>query len=381
MEENPFKYGGVVRGPYFADREEELRELESEMVSRGRIFLVSPRRYGKTCLLFNLIDHLNSQEIATVYFDLNAYPEMTGFAGALTTETSRTLESNIEKLNKLLSSLQRLRPRVTVDSDGTMSMGVEVASGEGDPLQALLEGLNHAEELARKKKRLLVIIIDEFSDLLKYNGETVEKALRSAIQQHEHIGYVFSGSEQSLMLSMVQERRRPFYKLGRLMELGPIPRDLYSTFIAGWLKKGGYKYPEGGIERILHLGHEVPYNVQRLCHTMWELAGKSQVVTPEIIEGLPAHIVRQDSPIYEMLWQTATQPQKVLLIALTEDPDMSLLSKEFMFKHRIGPPSSIKASLQSLVKKGILYRDIKGKYQFTDSFMPFWIDYIRMKHG
>ena len=53
--ENPFKYGGIVKRPYFADREVELAELVREMENLNRVFLVSPRRYGKTCLLANLI--------------------------------------------------------------------------------------------------------------------------------------------------------------------------------------------------------------------------------------------------------------------------------------------------------------------------------------
>ena len=46
--ENPFKYGGVVRGPYFADRRSEIKELRREMVNLNHVFLVSPRRFGKT---------------------------------------------------------------------------------------------------------------------------------------------------------------------------------------------------------------------------------------------------------------------------------------------------------------------------------------------
>jgi len=59
--ENPFKYAGIVRGPYFADRKQELSELLSEMRNLGRVFLVSPRRYGKTCLIFNLSDKLKKE--------------------------------------------------------------------------------------------------------------------------------------------------------------------------------------------------------------------------------------------------------------------------------------------------------------------------------
>ncbi len=51
-------------------------------------------------------------------------------------------------------------------------------------------------------------------------------------------------------------------------------------------------------------------------------------------------------------------------------------SKDFQLTYGIGPSSSIKASLDSLVKKGILYKTTAGKYQFADTFMPCWIDYI-----
>ena len=30
--QNPFKYGGIVSGSYFADREEEIKELQRETV-------------------------------------------------------------------------------------------------------------------------------------------------------------------------------------------------------------------------------------------------------------------------------------------------------------------------------------------------------------
>jgi uncharacterized protein len=51
---NPFQYGGIVRGPYFADRSDEIKELTRDMENNNRVFLVSPRRYGKTCLLHQL---------------------------------------------------------------------------------------------------------------------------------------------------------------------------------------------------------------------------------------------------------------------------------------------------------------------------------------
>ena len=48
---NPFHYGEVVRGADFTDREGELKQLVSELSGQIRIFMVSPRRYGKTSLI------------------------------------------------------------------------------------------------------------------------------------------------------------------------------------------------------------------------------------------------------------------------------------------------------------------------------------------
>ncbi|WP_413884002.1 AAA family ATPase [Candidatus Desulfatibia sp.] len=379
--DNPFKFGGIVRGPYFADRTEELDELTREMENLSRVFLVSPRRYGKTCLLFNLMDTLDEIGLSSAYIDLNACPDIKSFAETFTHTASKGLETNTDKLIKMLSGLHRLRPKVSVGHDGSLTAGVEVVVQEKDGIAALIEGMNHAETLAGKKNRKLVVIIDEFSDLIKFNGRHLEKALRSEIQQHEHIGYIFSGSEESVMLSMVKDRKRAFYKLGRIMNLGPISQDAYSDFIVNWLQKGGYTANRQDLHKIFELGQNIPHNIQRLCNILWEIARDDRVITPAMIDTLPVIIAQQDSPHYELLWRSASQQQKKLLIALSRTPGLKPFSKEFQLTHGIGPSSSIKASLDSLVKKGILLRTLEGPYQFSDIFMTNWIEYIMDPRG
>jgi hypothetical protein len=374
--ENPFKFGGIVRGPFFADRKQELDELSREMINLSRIFLISPRRYGKTCLLFNLMDKLDEIGIASAYIDLNAYPGLGNLAEAYTHRTTKALETNTDKLIKIFSSLRLLRPKISVGLNGSMSAGVEVAVQEKASLSALIEGMNNANRLAAQQNRKLVVIIDEFSDLTKFNGQGLEKALRSEVQQHEHIGYIFSGSEESVMLSMVKDRKRAFYKLGRIMGLGHIERNRYTDFIMDWLGKGDYTADRNDLQKLFDLGNDIPHNIQRLCHNMWEIARENRVVVPELIDQLPMIIAQQDSPHYELVWRSVSQQQKKLLMALSAEDDSKPFSKDFQLTYGIGPSSSIKASLDSLVKKGILYKTVEGKYQFSDTFMPCWIDYI-----
>jgi len=375
--ENPFKYGGVVRGPYFADRRAEMDELTREMGNHNLVFLVSPRRHGKTCLLVNLMDRLAADKTACAYIDLNACPDVRSFAAALTGLCSKALETNTDKLLKLMSGLQKLRPKVGVDPDGNLKVGLEVAVDEKDALDALIEGMQHAEKLAGKKGKSLVVIIDEFSDIEKFDGRTIEKALRSEIQKRSRVGYIFSGSEQSVMLAMIRDKSRAFYKLGRIMALGPIDRREYTRFILGWLGKGGISVERDDLKRVLDIGNDVPYNIQRLCSVMWDRAIESNRVDSALVDQLAVVIARQDSAHYEMIWRSASQPQKALLMALGKDQSVKPFSRDFQLKHGIGPSSSIKASLDSLVKKGILYRTLQGSYRFVDGFMPYWVEQIR----
>ena len=373
--ENPFRYGGIVLGPHFADRQAEMEALKKEISNFSRIFLVSPRRYGKTCLLFNLMESLKIEKMPVAYLDLNAYPDIKSLSGGYALQTCQALETNRDKLIKILSGLKNFKPRFSVESDST-KISAELISTiqEKDALTALLECMQYAESLAIRTRKKLVVIIDEFSELTKYDGDTLEKALRSEIQKHQNIAYIFSGSEQSVMLAMLRDRKRAFYKLGRIMELGPIDRPGYQKFILQWLKKGGLTASASDLQRLFELGHDVPYNIQRMCNNMWDLAQKDNQVTSTLIEMLPNIIARQDSPHYELLWRTASALQRKILIALSKEPDIKPLTKEFALRYQISPPSSIKASLVSLIKKGILYQTLKGSYQFTDDFMPYWID-------
>jgi len=75
----------------------------------------------------------------------------------------------------------------------TSRQPLEMSGKDKDPISALIEGMRQAEHLAAQKKKKLVVMIDEFSDVEKYNGYMVEKAMRSEIQNHFISVIVFSG--------------------------------------------------------------------------------------------------------------------------------------------------------------------------------------------
>jgi hypothetical protein len=104
----------------------------------------------------------------------------------------------------------------------------------------------------------------------------------------------------------------------------------------------------------LSIGDDVPHSVQRLCNDMRETAMASKTIDAALIEKLPFTIGWQNCPHYEMLWQTVTPLQRLLLLALSEEQDALPLPKDFQLRHGIRLSSSIKASLDSLCNKGFL---------------------------
>jgi hypothetical protein len=99
--------------------------------------------------------------------------------------------------------------------------------------------------IAAERKRSVVIALDEFQAIDAFNGGSVEHALRGAAQQQRQVGYVFAGSEPSLMEKMIGPRR-PFYKAGPVMRLQKIPPDVFAAWIERRFQKSGVR-PEAGI--------------------------------------------------------------------------------------------------------------------------------------
>src|SRR5213079_797894 len=98
---------------------------------------------------------------------------------------------------------------------------------------------------------------------------SVEHAMRAAVQHQRDVGYVFAGSEPSLMERMLGPKR-PFYKAGPVMRLDKIPAGQFADFIDARFARSGFK-PEPGLgAAVVDLAGNLPYDVQRLAHETWD---------------------------------------------------------------------------------------------------------------
>ena len=99
---NPFIYGEVVTGKDFADREIEMAEIIRDLKDGQNIFLISPRRYGKTSLIINALEKLQLEGFYTAYIDLFKVSSFKGLLELYTEAISRAAETKIERFSRLV---------------------------------------------------------------------------------------------------------------------------------------------------------------------------------------------------------------------------------------------------------------------------------------
>ena len=67
---NPFVFGEVVKDANFIDRKTELETIAKDLLDGQKVFLIAPRRYGKTSLLLAAAEKLKAKGVRVIYLDL-----------------------------------------------------------------------------------------------------------------------------------------------------------------------------------------------------------------------------------------------------------------------------------------------------------------------
>src|SRR5262249_10946990 len=125
--------------------------------------------------------------------------------------------------------------------------------------------------MAEKGDFQMAICLDEFQQITQFDGTSVEGTLRSAVQQQRKVGYVFAGSQPSLMKQMLAPHR-PFHKSGPSCFLEKISRIDWENFIRGKFRERDRTITGDALEQLFSVSDLIPYDVQRIAHELWDYA-------------------------------------------------------------------------------------------------------------
>ncbi len=365
MRENPFKYGVVVTGDDFVDREEEIESLHKELSSGKSIILYSQRRLGKTSLLMEFISQKKSKA-QPIYIDLYGMTTKEDLARQMVNEVIKATYTRLEKIKEAARDfLSNLKPKLIVSTEGNVTLDFSLDKRFKE--EELKEIFDFPEKVAQEKNKRMIMIFDEFQEIAMMDGLGIEKLMRSRFQHHKNVSYVFAGSKEHLLHQMFEEKSRAFFKFARPLSLGPIPKKDFSVFIFKKFKQTKGNIPREIIEKILAYTNGHPYYTQYLCHEIWFITKSPK--DEKIIDEAILNIITQQSVAYEHIWdELRSRNQRALLVGVAYEGEPSY-SPEFIEKYKLKSPSQVEKSLQLLIKKGILDED----NHIIDVFFKEWL--------
>jgi hypothetical protein len=372
-QENPFVFGEIIDDANFVNRTEELNQLVRDLADGQKVFLLSPRRFGKSSLVALALLKLKKRHIHTVNLTVSSYSSYAQF-----------LEKFAEKVLRAAGPWERVKDwatrfarQVKPDVNINMSTGeITLSLGKGagfDPSPIAPDVFALPGELTKNAGFRMAICLDEFQQISQFNGGSVENAIRNQVQEQREVGYVFAGSQPSLMEEMLSAKR-PFHKAGPQMFLDKIPAKDWKDSITRHFRNRGRTLDDPGLETLLASADLIPYDVQRIAHELWdyaELKDKRQLDVSDV-KSVIESLVTSQSTYYELLWEQLSARQRAALQAIAYRGASEIYSQGVREEFRLGPASSVQKALQSLDSRDILDR-YKSSYFFLDPLFPYWI--------
>lgn len=362
---NPFKFGSIVDEPYFTNRVEEIKKVRSVLESENHLIISSPRRYGKTSLILKVVKELDRPFID---IDLQIITTPEDLAAQLLNRIYRIYP--FEKMKQFIKHF-RIIPSIFINPL-TNETDVSFRASTSTPV-VLEDVLNLLNKLSTVKKRLIVIF-DEFQDIKKI-GKDLDHYLRSYMQHHKNINYVFLGSQESFIREVFEKKKSPFYHFGFLFPMGKIPRSEFKSYLVSRFKKIPSKQ-DAVAESILNITHSHPYYTQQLAFTVWEILEKKSSADSPVQSALE-ELIRYHDIDYERLWNTFNRTDMKIFIGMSFI-DKSPLSEDFSRQFDLGATSTVYSSIKKLMQKGYVVRTEKG-YEIDDPFFKRWIRERRLR--
>lgn len=374
--QNPFITKGYVSKEYFCDRENELRELSKNVLNNLDTTLISPRRMGKTGLLFRFFEYMKDQKtgIDSIYVDIFATRSLDDFVKELAGAILIKYPEKTPLGKKFIQLLKGFRPLISYDpitGDPQVQIAYQTAQEKEYTLKGLLQFLDG-------QGQQILIAIDEFQQIMEYPEKNMEALLRTYIQQLKNVRFVFCGSQYAMMLDIFSNAKRPFFGSTRYLHLDKIAYEKYLTFIKKQFSRYKIKIDDEALHFILDWTFQHTYYTQTFCNVSFSL-GENEIKMKQLKETC-SQIMKQNEPIFLQYRQLLTSSQWNFLIALAKEERVKhITAQNFISRYGIGTPANARRIAKSLVNKDLILFQSEpdgATYQIYDVFLLRWLQSV-----
>lgn len=356
---NPFKFGTIVKEPFFTDRIKEIKKITGILKSENHLIVIAPRRYGKSSLIYKATEALKRPVIT---LDLQLITSVHDLAAQLLKRIYRIYP--FERVRQYVKHF-RIVPSISMNP---VTNSVEISFNPGSEKLTMLEDvLNIMEKLSKKNNRLIVVF-DEFQEITRIEVMLLRQ-FRSIMQLHQKINYVFLGSQESLIREIFEKKKSPFYQFGLLIPLAKISEEDLSLYLNERFRPMTRNYANL-TKDILAITHCHPHYTQQLAFMAWEKVKEDHPVE-SIVKQSVTEIIESHDVDFERIWARFNITDKKMLIALVQTYG-TVLSEEFLRSNDLGASSTAYSSLMRLSRSGYIIKE-GNRYELDDPFFRLWI--------
>ncbi|MCK5856446.1 MAG: AAA family ATPase [Bacteroidales bacterium] len=368
---NPFIFGHLSEPKGFVNRGDDILRLRQNIENKINTILISPRRWGKSSLVKVLETKSGlPKNYVFCYLDMfntnNEEDFYNQYSNAILKSASSKFEDMMTNVKHFLSSL---KPNFSFESEGSGKLSFDITSET--PESSFLDVLNLGEHIAQKKKKHLVVCIDEFQNLSRFLDPLLfQQRLRASWQHHQHVTYILYGSKRSMLSSIFESQSMPFYKFGDVFYLQKIDTKHWLPFIQTSFRKTKKKIAKKFAVQLIDLMESHTYYVQQFAHILWN--NTTEEVDVQIFKKSVSDIIGRNSLMFENIYEGLSIYQARVLRMLVEDGGAKYTGSAMIKKHSLVSSANVIQALRALENKEVIDR-FEGAPMFVDPVLRMWI--------
>ena len=350
MIENPFILEPFISKEYFCDREQETEEIIRNITNGRNTTLISPRRLGKTGLIFRVFEEIEQRNLPyeTIYADISDTLSLEEFIKVLSDAVVAKLKKQ-QRIATFFKSLKSVRPLLGLDPmTGAPQVSFTFAD-ENQKQSTLKDVLDYLESYPQK----IVFAIDEFQQIREYEGINMEALLRKHIQHLHNVRFIYCGSKKHTMTDMFTNAKKPFYESTSFCYLAKLPVTVYAAFIQEKFKSAGKSIDDDSINYILDWTKVHTYYTQRLCNEVFSLSD-SKVDRDIVLKAIQA-ILDSERERFREIRRLITRAQWKMLSAIAKEGSVTqITSSAFLSKYGISSGPTALRNIKALIDKELV---------------------------
>lgn len=369
--EKSFVYGIAVTDYNFTGRSAETRRLKANFEAGINSILISPRRWGKTSLVDHVCRQFVDNDIIMVRLDIFGCKTEYDFYNMLAVAVLKQTASKVQLwMDEARDFLARLTPKIGIPIDPTSEISVSL--GITPETHTPEEILNLVETIATRKKRHIVVCIDEFQQVGEFdNTKEVQAKLRSVWQHHHYTSYCLYGSKRHMMSKIFLNRSMPFYQFGDLLWLQKIPTNDWMDYIISHFETAGKHISEQMVERICETVDNYPSYVQHLALILLNHLPQGGSVTEDMMPSAISELISTNEALYMQQVEPLSGYQMNLLKAIVSGIHSGYNEKRVRSMFDLGSPSNMVRLRDALIERDLVYSEMQ-QLHLTDPVFGLW---------